>query len=267
MHPRPFNPHSPGAGGSGLVQYVFRSPARNPPIESSRRCSCAAPVSEKRSSFCYAGGVALNGIANRRIITEGNFARWFVQPAAEDSGTALGAAFYGLWKICPGVKIPQMSHDSFGRHYQTDVIVDSFAATGTVAVQEVDDPACLAAGLLNEGEIIGWFQGGSEFGPRALGHRSILADPRRISSKVKLNRDIKRRECFRPFAPAVLEEEVQNWFYCIEFGDESPFMLFVHPFREEVRVRVPAVCHVDGTGRLQSVSRTNREKWPIRAKE
>jgi carbamoyltransferase len=181
--------------------------------------------------LCYAGGVALNSVANTRIIREAGFREVFIMPAAEDNGTAIGAACLAMEEL-PRFAIDE---DATGRIYGNE---------------PSDDTLEQAAELLAAGHSVGWFQGRSEFGPRALGQRSILLDPRIPDGKERLNR-LKGREDFRPFAPAVLAEKAPEWF--VESG-VSPFMLQVWHFREEVRARVPAVVHVDGTGRVQTVA-------------
>ena len=211
-------------------------------------------------NLCYAGGVALNSVANERIIRESGFRNVYIIPPAEDSGPAIGAAYYGLWQLTGLNSQRQMIDDSSGRIYESaEVIPILNHTTGikTIRSTNLSD----VVDLLCEGKIVGWFDGGSELGPRALGHRSILCDPRRTDAKDILNSRVKRRESFRPFAPAVLLEEAENWF---EFGDSpsaSPFMLRVCEVKSARRSEVPAVVHVDGTGRLQTVERKSNEKF------
>ncbi len=214
-----------------------------------------ARLRDTNSNLCYAGGVALNSVANNRIVNEAGFRDVFIMPAAEDSGTAIGAAYYGLWQLCGYARRARQEVDNPGRVYADHEItaaLDHFPglrAARTPAV--VED----TAELLAQGKIVGWFQGGSELGPRALGQRSILCDPRPRHMKDTLNQRVKFREAFRPFAPIIPEEQVDAWFEVDRTRRCSPFMLRVMPFRPEQAARVPAVVHVDGTGRVQTVSR------------
>jgi carbamoyltransferase len=207
--------------------------------------------------LCYAGGVALNSVANERVIRESDFKDVFIMPAAEDSGVAIGAAYYGLLHLTGMLLSKEMTHDAVGCKYTSRVITDAIESCN--AVKTIDDCNVIetAVDMLSQGKIIGWFQGRSELGPRALGQRSILCDPRLVIAKDHLNAKIKHRESFRPFAPAVLLKEVVKWFDTDEMHTSSPFMLRVLRFREEMRSRVPAVVHVDGTGRVQTVTKSN----------
>jgi carbamoyltransferase len=205
---------------------------------------------EKR--LCYAGGVALNSVANERIVRESGFEDVFFMPAAEDSGTAIGAAYFGLWQLgsAPGSRATR--RDSLGKTYSQAEIGAAIDRAPAIIARRSEHPAQEAARLLAEGKIVGWFQGGSELGPRALGQRSILADARRADTKERINRLVKGREAFRPFAPVVLQEDVASWFD-VEPQFESPYMLRVCRFRAEAASAVPAVVHVDGTGRVQTI--------------
>jgi carbamoyltransferase len=209
----------------------------------------------KSENLCYAGGVALNSVANERIFRESGFKRVHITPAAEDSGPAIGAAYHGLWELTHQNTRRQMVHDSYGRLYAPSTIsavVDKMQDVRSVVTQDVISEA---VGLLCNGKILGWFDGRSEIGPRALGQRSIICDPRRPAAKEILNSQTKKREAFRPFAPAILLEEVENWFEADGVNPASPFMLRVCKFRPERRAQVPAVIHVDNTGRLQTITR------------
>ncbi|HEX5833065.1 MAG TPA: carbamoyltransferase C-terminal domain-containing protein [Pyrinomonadaceae bacterium] len=204
-------------------------------------------------NFCYAGGVALNSVANERLIRESGYDNVYIIPAAEDSGAAIGAAYYGLWQLTGHNSRRRLSHDSVGRSY-TRADITAALNRDKVRVVESTDVIAGAVELLCDGKIIGWFDGGSELGPRALGQRSILCDPRRPDGKEILNRRVKMREAFRPFAPAVMLEEAPNWF---EFGGmsaESPFMLRVCEVNPQRKAEVPAIVHADGTGRLQTLT-------------
>jgi carbamoyltransferase len=202
-------------------------------------------------NLCYAGGVALNAVANRRILTEGPFQNVYIQPAAADNGLAVGCAYYGWLEV---LKRDRVMHDGsicFGAGY-SDLPLQPPGDESTMAV--VSDSADYireTAELLAEGKIVGWFQGGAEFGPRALGNRSILADPRRREVRDFINREIKNREDFRPFAPAVLEEDASIYFDC---NSASPYMLLVAPVRPAWRDLIPSVVHQDNSARLQTVN-------------
>jgi carbamoyltransferase len=198
--------------------------------------------------LCMAGGVALNCVMNSRIEREGPFQRVWVQPAAGDAGTSLGAA---LWVDSQVRHSRDWSMDAayLGPDF-SDEEVQSFLRWSKAPYRTVGDPAVEAARLLAGGKVIGWFQGRMEFGPRALGARSIIASPIPGDMQARLN-DIKDREDFRPVAPVVLEEEVSNWFDC---SHPSPFMLFVYDVRPEKAGQIPAVQHIDGTARIQTIN-------------
>jgi carbamoyltransferase len=204
---------------------------------------------------CYAGGVALNSVANERIVREAGFDDLFIMPAAEDSGTSLGAAYYALWQLTGYRPSARQQTDSVGRRYSRQEISQAICSapgvSGTTPSQLVEE----TCELLADGKIVGWFQEGSELGPRALGQRSILCDPRPADMKDRINERVKFREGFRPFAPMILAEDVREWFEVPPGQEQSPFMLRVMPFRPGQARRVPAVAHVDGTGRVQTVTR------------
>ena len=206
-------------------------------------------------NLCYAGGVALNSVANERIIRETQFKNVYVMPAAEDSGPAVGAAYYGLWQLTRKNGRRRLLHDAVGRIYSRSAIEHAIAETPAVEVVESKDVISDAANLVIDGKIVGWFQGRSELGPRALGQRSILCDPRRPDGKEVLNSRVKHREAFRPFAPVILLEEAPEWFELDGINPESAFMLRICLFKEERKPMVPAVVHVDGTGRIQTVTK------------
>jgi carbamoyltransferase len=204
-------------------------------------------------NLCMAGGVALNCVANGRIQREAGYDNVWIQPAAGDDGIAIGCAYYGYLEILKKPRSFVMNHSFLGRPYQ-DREARAAADKPLVRMQTVNT-ACTnicaeTAKLLAEGHVFGWFQGGSEFGPRSLGNRSIIADPRRPDMKDKLNRQVKHRQAFRPFAPVVLAERVDAIF---EGEEESPFMLLVKSVRPEWREKIPAIVHVDGTARVQTV--------------
>jgi carbamoyltransferase len=208
--------------------------------------------------LCYAGGVALNSVANERVIRESGFSEVFVMPAAEDSGTAIGAAFYGLWQLTScSHRRPVQRTDNFGRTYTDEDVHATLQVFPEISAHKSEDIIRDACEHLLQGKFVGWHQGGSELGPRALGQRSILCDPRSTGAKEFLNKKVKFREEFRPFAPMILEEDVRQWFDIGDFPSSSPFMLRVMQFRSNKAREVPAVVHVDGTGRLQTVSKSS----------
>jgi carbamoyltransferase len=201
--------------------------------------------------LCLAGGVALNAVANGRILLETPFEQLYVQPAAGDSGTAVGAAYY-VWNQELGQ--PRgfvMEHAYTGPEYSDEEHAAALAEGGFPS-ERLEDEALfpLVAERIAAGDVVGWFQGRMEFGPRALGNRSIVVDPRRHDMKDILNARIKHREPFRPFAPSILAESTDEWF---EQDHPSPFMILVYKTRADKRERIPAVNHVDDTGRLQTV--------------
>ena len=199
-----------------------------------------------------AGGCALNGVANARILRETPFKKTYLQAAASDDGTCLGAAFYVWHHVLGNTKRFEMKHAFWGPEY-SDSEIKKVAETSGFLFKICNNDAELtdtAAGLLAEGLVMGWYQGRSEWGPRALGNRCILANPGIKTMKDTINTKIKRRESFRPFAPSILVEDVSTYF---EQSIESPFMMHVVKIRKEWRDRLPAVTHIDGTGRLQTV--------------
>jgi len=212
----------------------------------------AAWLKRRTGARCLAmaGGVALNCVMNARIRDAGLFERVWVQPAAGDAGTALGAALWTDWTNRGRERAWSMDHAYFGPEFSPQEI-QTFLDRGKIRYRRTDDVAGEASRLLAQDKIIGWFQGRMEFGPRALGGRSILASPLSPGMQARLN-EIKDREDFRPVAPVVLEEEAASWF---AGGDVSPFMLFVYDVAPDKAERIPAVRHVDGTARIQTVNR------------
>ena len=204
-------------------------------------------------ALCLAGGVALNAVANGRIRPETPFDELYVQPAAGDSGTAVGAAYY-VWNQELRNSRGFVMRDAYTGPEYTDAEIDSAIAEAGLTAEQLGDDELFAtvAERISEGDVVGWFQGRMEFGPRALGHRSIVADPRRAEMKDVLNARIKHRESFRPFAPSILAEAAGDWY---DQSYTSPFMVLVYNTRPEQRGRIPAVDHVDGTGRVQTVER------------
>lgn len=202
-------------------------------------------------NLCLAGGVALNCVLNAAIRDKGPFKQIWVQPAAGDAGTALGAALWIDSRQRPGAAREfRMEHAYWGPAFE-DEEIERFLQWTKVPYRRLDDVAKETAAILAQDKVIGWYQGRMEFGPRALGSRSILASPINPAMQARLN-EIKDREDFRPVAPVVLEEEADLWF---ENAGCSPFMLFVHNVRPEHSDKIPAVRHVDGTARIQTVRR------------
>ncbi|HZZ91944.1 MAG TPA: carbamoyltransferase C-terminal domain-containing protein [Usitatibacter sp.] len=228
-------------------------------------------------NLSMAGGVALNCVMNARLRDQGPFEDVWVQPAAGDAGTAMGAA---LWvdrnerlKKGDASRPWSMDHAFLGPGF-TDGEIESFLQWTGVAYRKMDDVAGEAAGLLAEDKILGWFQGRMEFGPRALGARSIIASPLHAGMQAKLN-DIKDREDFRPVAPVVIEEKAHEWFVSgratasgkdgladeTRLGLPAPFMLFIFDVRPDKADRIPAVRHVDGTARVQTINRSQNPRY------
>jgi carbamoyltransferase len=205
------------------------------------------------ANLCLAGGVALNAVANGRIRPETPFDEVYVQPAAGDSGTAVGAAYHVWHQELGKPRGFVMEHAYTGPAFSDEDCGAALEAAGLEG-ELLDDDGLFAAVAehIAAGDVVGWFQGRMEFGPRALGHRSIVVDPRRDDMKDILNARIKHREPFRPFAPSVLAETAGDWY---EQDYTSPFMIMVYTTRAEKRELVPAVNHVDDTGRLQTVER------------
>jgi carbamoyltransferase len=204
--------------------------------------------------LCLAGGVALNSVMNGRIFREGPFEEIFIQPAANDAGGALGSALFALHHKLSEPRRFEMKDAYLGPGFSTERCVSAARAAGLDFTElERGDVARTAARALASGKILAWFQGRMEWGPRALGHRSFLADPRNPRMKEILNERIKLREPFRPFAPSMLEEAAGRY-----FGESvsSPYMLLVLPVEPTRRAEIPAVVHVDGTARPQTVSRS-----------
>lgn len=199
-------------------------------------------------SLCLAGGCALNSAANARVRDETPFERVFIMPAAGDAGTSLGAALYLYHCLELRPRVWTMTHDYLGPPPRD---IESILVRTGFAFESSKDISNRAAQLIAAGNPVGWVQGRAEFGPRALGNRSILADPRSVETKKLLDEKIKLREPFRPYAPAVLSHQFTDWF---EPNHPDPFMLTIHRVRDDKKNLIPAVIHTDGTARTQSVS-------------
>jgi carbamoyltransferase len=241
-----------------------------------------------QKNLCLAGGVALNCVANGRILAEGPFERLWVQPASDDAGGALGVALLAWHQLLDHPRsVDPVGRDSMagsllGPAYTDQAIEEAVAASGLAYRQFEDDEAFLdhVADLLAQGKVIGWFQGRLEFGPRALGSRSILGDPRVVDMQSRINLKVKFREGFRPFAPVVLAEAATDYFD-LPAGADSPYMLIVAPVAERqrlalgeeaseakgleklrlVRSTIPSVTHVDGSARIQTVPTESPERY------
>lgn len=280
---------------------LFGGPARKPEAEITQKdmdiaasvqavteevmlkMACHAHKLTGEDNLCLAGGVALNCVGNGRILRESPFKEIWIQPASGDAGGALGAALLVWYKYLRNARVVDGKNDRqssslLGPSY-SDTYIESFLKKESIPYKELAYPELLetAAGLIDQGQVIGWFQGRLEFGPRALGARSIIGDARNPRMQSRMNLKIKYRESFRPFAPAVLKEKAAEWF---ELGQESPYMLLTAPVRVDKRVKtdsqeaglkgldklkslrslIPAVTHVDYSARVQTV---NREDQPL----
>jgi carbamoyltransferase len=209
------------------------------------------------TNLAFAGGVALNCVLNARLRDKSAFENIWVQPASGDSGTALGAAIWADRQARkPEARNFGMNHAYWGPEY-SDAEIEKFMNWAKVPYKRLDNVAEAAAELLADDKIIGWFQGRMEFGPRALGSRSILASPIHASMQARLN-EVKDREDFRPVAPVVLEEDAGEWF---EGAEYSPYMLFVYDVRKDKASKIPAARHVDGTARIQTINRDQHPEY------
>jgi carbamoyltransferase len=210
--------------------------------------------------LCLAGGVAYNCVVNGKILEQTGFEDIYIQSAAGDAGLAIGAAFDQWHSSAPRPREFVMEHANWGPEFGASEIAallsshESEIASQGCVISKIEDESALCrttAAAIAKGQVVGWFQGRMEWGPRALGNRSILADPRRVEMREILNSKIKRREMFRPFAPSIIEEAAGEYF---TQSYPSPFMLMAYAVRPEKRTTIPATTHVDGTGRLQTVN-------------
>ena len=219
------------------------------------------------NALCLAGGCGYNSVANGLVFDRSPYRDLYIQAAAGDAGGAIGAAYWVWNETLRNERSFFMDHAYWGPEYD-DVAVDHAVDSrrqdldeAKCAIRRVTDErelSALTAQQVAAGNVVGWFQGRMEFGPRALGNRSIVCDPRRADMKDILNQKIKRRESFRPFAPSVIREAVGEWF---ETDYDVPFMLQVYQIREEKRAQIPAVTHVNGSGRLQSVTEAQNARY------
>ncbi|CAB5083864.1 Nodulation protein nolO (EC [Olavius algarvensis associated proteobacterium Delta 3] len=208
-------------------------------------------------SLCLAGGVAMNSKANGRILMESPFNKVWIQPSADDAGGSIGACFYYWNQVLGNDREFYMAHDYWGPGFSDEEIRKALDDS-LIPYERIEEIETAAAQAIAENKVIGWFQGRMEAGQRALGNRSILADPRDPAMKDKINQMVKHREWYRPFTPSVLKEYQGEW-----FGNAFPshFMQMVYPIRPEKHDEIPAVTHVDGTGRLQTVEKTTNPRY------
>ena len=205
-------------------------------------------------NLCLAGGVALNCVTNRRVFEAGPFKNLYIQPGASDAGTSIGAAAY-IWHAVLGNEEREPMYCPYtGPCFSSDVI-EAALQTHNLIYERIEDIEKCTASLVANQSVVGYFQGQMEFGPRALGSRSILADPRDANMREVLNHKVKHREYFRPFATSVLYEEADKWFEIEKETTAADFMLMAYPAQEAVIDKIPAVLHVDNTGRVQTVKK------------
>jgi carbamoyltransferase len=218
------------------------------------------------NNWCYAGGVALNAVANAKLLTETGIKNLYIEPAAGDNGLAIGCAYYGWLQVLQKEKVKHNGHTFFGKKYSAADIkaaIEDYEQKHTdrkINFLFDDDYINKAAAFLKEDKTIGWFQLGSEFGPRALGRRSILANPSIKNIQQHINANIKSREDFRPFAPAVLYDEKDLYF---QYGFESPYMILIDSIKPAWKDAMPGIVHVDGTCRVQTVRDTNEPFYKL----
>jgi carbamoyltransferase len=218
-------------------------------------------------NLCIAGGVGLNCVANGKIVREAGYDNVWIQPAAGDDGIAIGCAYYGHLAIQNKPRNFVINHAFFGAAYsdeEADRAADKWLVEREIFDGPGQDICAETAKVLAAEKVVGWFQGRSEFGPRALGNRSILADPRNPAMKDVLNARVKFRQAFRPFAPIVLAERANEIF---EGDEDSPFMLLAKRVNPEWKDKIPAIVHVDGTARVQTVKREQNERLYLLLKE
>ena len=213
--------------------------------------------------LCLSGGVAHNSSLNGKILLSGLFDQVFVHPASHDAGGALGAAIDAHRTLCPNIPVGKLNHLFLGKDIGDipSVCAGIERWRPLVTVENLENPCATAAQMLANDKVIGWVQGRSEFGPRSLGNRSILADPRPAENMTRINKMIKKREGYRPFAPSVLAQHVEEYFEVPPGATELPYMTCVVPVRSEKRALLGAVTHVDGTARVQTVTYLQNKRY------
>ena len=228
--------------------------------EAAKKCLRLLSTHVPLKRLAMAGGCALNGVMNAKIYRDFPVENMYIQPASSDDGTALGAAYH-CWHMHLGrTERFEMKHAFWGPKYNSEKILGAIEAAGLrpYRCSNEQELTRMTAGYIADGAVVGWYQGRSEWGPRALGNRSIIANPSIHDMKDKINRKIKKRESFRPFAPSVLREDVNCYF---EQDIQSPFMMHVVKFKPKWRGVFPAVTHIDGTARLQTVDEENNPRY------
>lgn len=211
--------------------------------------------------LCLAGGVSLNCTMTGKALEQGMFDRIFVQPAAHDGGCAIGASLLAAREVQPGASFSPLQHVYWGTDTPADTGPELRRWERFVEVRRAGDVVAEASALLASGQVLGWMQGRSEYGPRALGSRSILADPCPAENKDRINAMVKKREAYRPFAPSILEERLLDFFDVPDCPRELRFMNFTAQVKPEYRTRLGAITHVDGSSRLQTVSRATHPRY------
>ncbi|ELY5184221.1 transferase [Yersinia enterocolitica] len=210
-------------------------------------------------NFAYAGGVALNATANEKLINGCDFDNLYIQPAAGDNGLSIECCYYGWLEVLKKERVKHTGSPFFGKNYNDiSVITELEKHNDKIEYTYCENIEAMAAASIASGQVIAWFQGESEFGPRALGNRSILADPRSGQMKFHINANVKFREDFRPFAPAILHEKVQEYFH---LNHDSDYMLFIAYVKEQYRTDLPSIVHVDGSARVQTVKKDINRKF------
>jgi carbamoyltransferase len=253
---RGFDPAQPGSWDTPFAKDVARKVQDELGAAMLHLAHRAHQLTGKRR-LCLTGGVALNSVANQRIVSEGPFDEVYILPPAGDAGVALGAGYYGYYRLLGGRQRHHLRSAGVGRAYQQEEVLSAIKNAGADIDYRETSPEEVAD-LLAGHHVVGWFDGGSEIGPQALGKRSILADPRHPAMRDYLNVVVKHREPFRPYPPSVLAEHAGDWF---DLSGGSPFTLLAPEVRQDRRPVVPAITHVDGTARVQTVDRAVNPRY------